>query len=158
MTIALATSLYDWLVFFHIFAAMVWVGGLVALSVLATQVLRSGERDAVARFVGNLRVIGPLVLAPATVALLGFGIWLVVNSAAWDFGQTWIRLALALFTGAFLVGAVFQSRAAIGAQRAAEAGDHGEAARQLTRWSWGMRLILVLLLVATWDMVFKPGL
>ncbi len=158
MTIALTASLYDWLVFFHIFSAMVWVGGLVALSVLATQVLRSGERDAVARFVGNLRVIGPLVLAPATVALLGFGIWLVVNSAAWDFGQTWIRLALALFTGAFLVGAVFQSRAAIGAQRAAEAGDHGEAARQLTRWSWGMRLILVLLLVATWDMVFKPGL
>ncbi len=40
----------------------------------------------------------------------------------------------------------------------AEAGDDGEAARQLTRWSWGMRLILVLLLVATWDMVFKPGL
>jgi uncharacterized membrane protein len=158
MTIALTASLYDWLVFFHIFAAMVWVGGLVALSVLATQVLRSGERGAVARFVGSLRMIGPLVLAPATVALLGFGIWLVVNSAAWDFGQTWIRLALALFAGAFLVGAVFQSRAAIGAQRAAEAGDHGEAARQLTRWSWGMRLILVLLLVATWDMVFKPGL
>jgi uncharacterized membrane protein len=158
MTIALAASLYDWLVFFHIFAAMVWVGGLVALSVLATQVLRSGERDAVARFVGSLRVIGPLVLAPATVALLGFGIWLVVNSAAWDFGQTWIRLALALFAGAFLVGAVFQSRAAIGAQRAAESGAQGEAERQLTRWSWGMRLILVLLLVATWDMVFKPGL
>lgn len=67
-------------------------------------------------------------------------------------------LALALFAAAFLIGAVFQSRAAIRAERAASAGDGGEAARQLTRWSWGMRLILLLLLVATWDMVVKPGL
>jgi uncharacterized membrane protein len=158
MKLLVAASLYDWLLFLHIVAAMVWVGGLVALSALAAQVLRSREHDAVARFVRSLRVIGPLVLAPAAVGLVGFGIWLVVNSAAWDLGQTWIRLALALFAGAFLVGAVFQSRAAIGAQRAAEAGDHGEAARQLRRWSWGMRLILLLLFAATWDMVFKPGL
>jgi hypothetical protein len=53
---------------------------------------------------------------------------------------------------------VFQSRTAIGAQRAADAGDDGEAARQLRRWSWGTRLILLLLVVASWDMVFKPGL
>jgi len=38
------------------------------------------------------------------------------------------------------------------------AGDDAEAARQLRRWSWGMRLILFLLLVVTWDMVFKPGI
>ena len=63
-----------------------------------------------------------------------------------------------LFGGAFVVGAAFQSRSAIDAQRAAEAGDNQEAARQLRRWSWGMRVILVLLVVAAWDMVFKPGL
>jgi uncharacterized membrane protein len=158
MKVLVAASLYDWLLFLHVVAAMVGVGGLVALSALAAHVLRSGEPDAVARFVRSLRMIGPLVLAPAAVALVGFGIWLVVNSAAWDFGQTWIRLALTLFAGAFGVGAVFQSGAAIAAQRAAETGDDGEAARQLRRWSWGMRLILLLLFAATWDMVFKPGL
>lgn len=158
MKIVVAADLYEWLLFLHIVAAMVWVGGLVALTVLAAHVLRSDNRDAVGRFVGSLRVIGPLVLAPATLALVGFGIWLVIDSEAWDFGQTWIKLALALFAAAFLVGAVFQSRAAIRAQRAAEAGDQGEAARQLRRWSWGMRVILLLLLVATWDMVSKPGL
>ena len=36
-------------------------------------------------------------------------------------------------------------------------GQHHLAARQLNRWSWGMRLILLLLVVAAWDMVFKPG-
>ena len=45
----------------------------------------------------------------------------------------------------------------IRAQRASEAGDGAEAARDLRRWSWGILVILLLLLVATWDMVFKPG-
>jgi uncharacterized membrane protein len=150
--------MYDWLLFVHIVAAMAWVGGLLVLTVLAATVLRGGEPDAVARFVRSFRVIGPVVLAPASVSVIAFGIWMVVDSNAWDFGQTWILLALALFAAAFLIGAVFQSRTAIHAERAVAAGDHGEAIRQLRRWSWGMRLILLLLLVVTWDMVFKPGL
>ena len=92
------------------------------------------------------------------VLVLGLGIWMVIDSDAWTFGQGWVRLALGLFAVAFVVGALFQSRAAILAQRAVGAGDQGEATRQLRRWSWGMRLILLLLLVVTWDMVFKPGI
>ena len=153
-----AFSLYDWLLFLHIVAAMVWVGGLVALVAFGTHALRSGDRDAVARFVGSLRVVGPFVLAPASSLVLAFGIWLVIDSPAWGFGQTWIWLALALVTAAVLVGALVLGRSALAAERAVKAGDHAEAATQLRRWSWGIRLILLLLVVATWDMVFKPGL
>jgi uncharacterized membrane protein len=152
-----AASLYEWLMFLHVLAAMIWLGGIVTLGALATQVLRGGEPDAIARLVRSLRVVGPLVLAPAMVAVLGFGIWLVLDSDVWDFGQTWIWLALTLFAAAFLIGAIFQSRAAIGAERAAAAGDGSEAARHLRRWSWGMGLIVVLLVVITWDMVIKPA-
>jgi len=154
----MSDGLYDWLVFLHILAAVVWVGGAVLLAALVTRVLRDPEPGAVARFIGNLRVIGPLVLAPATVAVIGFGVWLVLDSAAWGFEQFWVQLALALFTAAFVVGAAYQSRAAINAERAAARGDHVEAHRQLVRWSWGYRLILLLLIAATWDMVTKPGL
>jgi uncharacterized membrane protein len=153
----IAAELYDWLVLLHILAAMIWVGGIALLGVYATLLLRSGEQDPILRFVRSLRVIGPLVLAPATIGVVAFGVWLVLDSNAWSFEQTWIWLALGLFGAAFLVGAVFQSRAAIGAQRAAEAGRHDEAALQLRRWTWGMRLILLILLVIAWDMVFKPG-
>jgi uncharacterized membrane protein len=153
-----AASLYDWLKLLHIVAAMTWVGGAVTFSALAVHVLRKAERDAVAGFVGSLAVIGPLVFAPAMIAVLGFGIWLVLDSEAWGFGQTWVELALALFAAAFLIGAVFQGRSATAARRAAAAGEAGEAARQLRRWSWGTLLILLLTLVATWDMVLKPGL
>ena len=151
-----AFSLYDWLLFLHIVAAMVWVGGLVALVAFGTHALRSGDRDAVARFVGSLRVVGPFVLAPASSLVLAFGIWLVIDSPAWGFGQTWIWLAVALVAAAVLVGALVLGRSALAAERAVNAGDHAEAATQLRRWSWGIRLILLLLVVATWDMVFKP--
>jgi len=98
------------------------------------------------------------VLAPATVAVLGLGIGLVVDSDAWDFGQLWLQLGLALFAAAFLIGAVWQSRTALAATRAAEHDNNGEARRQLRRWSWGYRLIVLLLVVAAWDMTTKPGL
>ena len=158
MTVLGATGLYDWLLLVHVLGAMVWLGGLVCLSVLAGRVLRASERDAVARFVAALRVVGPVSLAPASIAVVGFGVWLVIDSDAWDFGQTWVILALAVFATAFLVGAGFLGRAAVGAQRAAERGDFEDATRHLRRWSWGVRLIAVLLVVATWDMISKPGL
>lgn len=60
------------------------------------------------RFVTSLRMIGPRVLAPAMVVVVGLGIWMVVQSDAWGFGQTWVLLALALFAAVFLIGAVFQ--------------------------------------------------
>jgi uncharacterized membrane protein len=156
--VILVASLYEWLLFLHVVAAMVWVGGTALTSVLATIVARRQDRRAVEQFVSNLSTVGPLVMAPATLGVVGFGIWLVLDSDAWDFGQTWVWLALVLFAGAFVVGAAFQSRSAIAARRAADAGDDAEASRQLARWAWGSRAILILLVVAAWDMVFKPGI
>ena len=150
----LSASLYDWLLFVHVLAAMVWLGGATLTAALAVRALRSDDDGEIARFVGSLRVVGPLVLAPPPALLLGAGIWMVLES--WRFGDGWVALGVSLFAAAFLAGALFQSRAALGAERAAAAGD-GEAARRfLRRWSWGVGVILVLLVVATWDMVVKP--
>jgi uncharacterized membrane protein len=152
------TSLHDWLLFLHVLAAMVWIGGLAALNVLGTSAVRRGEPDGVARFVASLRVVGPIVLGPSSVVVLLAGIWLVLDSSASGFGETWIWLALTLLAAAVLVGIFYLARTAQGAERAVEAGDHAGARRQLSRWSWGVWLILLLLVIATWDMVFKPGL
>jgi uncharacterized membrane protein len=154
----LAASLSDWIHLLHIVASMVWVGGVLTLGALATQTLRRREGQEIARFVGSMRIVGPLVFAPPPLVLLATGIWSVIDNDAWDLGQTWVWLAIALLLAASVYGAVFQSRAAINAERSAAAGGDREAARQLRRWSWGLLLILLLLLVATWDMVFKPGL
>jgi len=145
---------YDWLVFAHVLAAMVWLGGITVLGAFAVRILREDDPAAVRSFLGALRRIGPLVLAPAPVLLLGFGVWAVLDSGAWGFGQLWIDLALGLFVAAFLIGAAHQSRAALAAERAS---DPAVALRHLHRWAWGMGVIVALLVVATWAMVFKPG-
>jgi uncharacterized membrane protein len=156
--VTVISTLYDWLLFAHILAAMVWVGGAAVLFALSIITLRTRDPQGIARFVRALPILGPAVLAPATVGVVGFGIWLVLDSDSWEFGQTWIVVALALFAVAFVVGAAFQSRAALGAERALDRGDDAEALRQLERWVRGYGLILALLLVIAWDMVFKPGL
>jgi uncharacterized membrane protein len=146
--------MYDWLVFLHVLAAMVWLGGIAVLGAFAVRILRADDPDAIRRFLGDLRRIGPLVLAPAPIALVGFGVWATLDS--WDFGELWIQLGLGLFGAAFVVGAAHQSRAALAAERAAAAGDHAVAARWLRRWAWGMGVIVALLVGATWVMVAKP--
>ena len=147
-------SLYEWLMFVHVLAAMVWLGGLVALLAFGRRTLSEADPGAVARFVGSLRVVGPAFLAPAAGLVLALGIWMVLDSDAWDFGQLWVQLGLGLFAAAFLVGAVWQSRTALAATRS----DDAEARRQLRRWLWGYGLIVLLLVVAVWDMTTKPGL
>jgi uncharacterized membrane protein len=158
MTTTTAAGLQDWLLLGHILAAMVWIGGITVLGAFAARILRSDDPSATGGFLASLRTIGPVVLAPAPVLLVAFGLWLVGESDAWDFGQLWVQIAIGLFAAAFLVGAAHQSRAAIAAERAAARGDAPEARRRLRRWAWGMGLIVLLLVVATWDMVFKPGL
>ena len=151
-------TLDDWLLLGHLLAAMAWVGGVLVLQALATYVLRAGDADAVRRFCAQLRVAGPIVLGPGTALVLALGVWLALDSDAWSFDQPWLQVALGLFAGVLAVGAGFQARAAIAAQRAAEAGDDAEAVRRLRQWTWGSRAALVLLVAIAWDMVFKPGL
>ncbi len=62
-------ELTDWLLFLHILAAIVWLGGLVTLSLLATLVLRSRDGESVRRFVGSLRVLARLRLPGSCSAL-----------------------------------------------------------------------------------------
>src|SRR5205814_3852037 len=83
----------------------------------------------------------------------------VAANAAWKFTQVWVLLALGLFGIAFLIGAVYLSGVGIQLARAAEASDaDGALVRLISRWLVGYGLVLVTLLVAAWDMVFKPGL
>jgi uncharacterized membrane protein len=144
-----AATGYDWLMFLHVLAAMIWLGGAVCVTVIAGAALRGGRTEDVGRFVASMRTVFLVTLGPASLAVLGFGIWLVLDSDAWDFGQGWVILGIALLGAAFLVGGPVVGRASIDAGRAADRGDDRETVRQLRRWSWGMRVILLLLVVAT---------
>ena len=66
-------------------------------------------------------------------------------------------LAIGLFVLAFLIGAVYMGRVGMQLQRIG-AQNATEAKALLGRWIWGYRAILLVLLIAVWDMIFKPGL
>jgi hypothetical protein len=83
-------TLYDWLLFLHVLAATIWLGGGVMLAVTAARVVRDSDPAAVRRFTATMRATAPFVLAPATLAVLGLGIGLVIDAEAWDFGQLWV--------------------------------------------------------------------
>lgn len=155
MTLA---TLSDWLLFGHVVAAMVWLGGGVMLAATAVATLRGADHAALARFVQSLSVIGPAVLAPTAILTPVLGAWLTLDEAAWDFDQTWIQVAVGLVVAAVAVGIGHQGRVTLNAQRAIERDDHAEARRQLVRWAWGYAVVVALLAGIAWDMVFKPGL
>lgn len=152
----IGATLYDWLMFGHVLAAMIWLGGSAMLAILAMLALRDKDIASLARLSATIRFIGPRLLAPVTVLVAGLGVWLVLDSHQWHFGQFWIAFAIGLLAGVFVIGAAFQSRAAIGAERAINANDPEQAARYIRRWATGSLLILLLLIVATWDMTVKP--
>lgn len=153
-------NLYPWLVLLHVLAAMLWIGGSVALNVLGTRARASGDPASRVEFVRSLSYVGPRVLAPSVAAVIVFGAWMVLTNGAWSFGQPWILAGLALWLVSLLFGGVYLGRVGIQMQRAVETGggDAPDTRQLLGRWILGSRVLLLLLLVIAWDMVFKPGL
>lgn len=152
-------TLEPWLHLAHILGAIIWLGGGLMLSVFAARARQSGDPGFIRQFARMLSYAGLRLFTPAVVVVLASGVWLVLASAEWSFTQLWVLLALGAFAAAFLIGALYLSRSAIQLERLTAAADFDlQAARELlSRWIVGYQAVLVILLIAVWDMVFKPG-
>ncbi|HZD40298.1 MAG TPA: DUF2269 family protein [Terriglobales bacterium] len=153
-------NLATWLKFAHILGAIIWIGGGVMLSLIGVRARQSEDPHFIGEFSRILSYVGLRVLMPAVIAVLVFGIWLMLISPAWRLTQLWILLALAAFALAFLIGAVYLSRIALALDKLTADTDFDlkEARALLSRWIVGYQIVLLILLLAVWDMVFKPGL
>lgn len=153
-------TLEPWLHLAHIVGGIIWVGGGIMLSVVGARARQSEDPRLIGEFARMLSYVGLRVFTPAVVAVLVSGVWLVLASSEWNFTQLWVLLALGAFVVAFLIGAIYLSRIAIELERLVTRTDlDPQAARDLLgRWIVGYRVVLVILLFAVWDMVFKPGL
>jgi len=149
----------DWLHLIHVLAAMIWLGGGSVLVLVAARIRSSSNPEAIAEFARLIPYIGIRVLGPAWIVVLLTGVGMVLLSSEWRFTQLWILIALGLFAVAFLIGAVFMSQAGIRLDRAARGNDpQANLTSLLQRWLVGYSVVLAVLLVAVWDMIFKPGL
>jgi hypothetical protein len=97
--------MYDFWLFVHVIAAIVWVGGSVMLNVLGTRLLNANDPAAMSGFASQVEWLGTRVLMPASLILLLAGIIMTVD--LWTFETLWIVIGLAGFLFSFINGAFF---------------------------------------------------
>jgi uncharacterized membrane protein len=152
-------TLYEFLLFIHITATVVWVGaGLMSL-VLAIGYDRDGDEPAIRRFLADQERLATRLFIPASLTVLIFGIALVIESDAWSFEYLWIVLGLVGFAATFVTGLFMIKPASerIGAAMEREGGRLTPALRTDIRKLIVMaRLDYVVLLLVIADMVIKP--
>lgn len=151
-------NLQSWLLYLHIVGAMVWIGGGATMALVGVHARRHRDRASLTAFARTLGYVGVRAFMPALAIVLVTGLALVVDGAGWRLTQAWLLIGLALFLVAFLVGAIYLSRVGIALERTVQSTgfDPRAVSELIGRWLAGYGLILVVLLAAVWDMVFRP--
>jgi uncharacterized membrane protein len=155
-------TLYDILLFGHIAAAIVWLGGAVSVQLLALRAERTGEAGALARAVTDLEWLTLRVFVPSSWLALSLGVGLVLDGP-WRFSDVWIVVGLSGYGASVVLGMLFVNAqlAVIAALRVrvdADADTDSESLVAATRRLFFLaRLELALLLVVVLDMSLKPA-
>jgi uncharacterized membrane protein len=147
-------TLYQGLLFAHVVAAIVWVGGGTMLQFVALRAKTRGAEGMLA-YGSDMEWIGKNVLTPAALAVLVFGVAMVVD--AWSFRYDWVVIALVLYTVAFGTAMTYFGHESAQAKAAMAAGRHDEAFRRVARLTAASRIELAMLYLIVFDMFFKPS-
>jgi uncharacterized membrane protein len=151
--------MYEFLLTIHILAAVVWLGGGIAMHILGRRVLKRNDPQEIYKFSAEVNIIGMRLYAPMSLILLVAGI-LLVNEAGYEFSQLWITLAFIGWGFSFLVGVGYYGpqdkklQALVAADGPTAPGVVANVRQALMVNSIE---ILILLLVVV-DMTTKPGL
>lgn len=152
-------SFQELLVIIHILAAAAWIGGGVLFSALAARAWASRDDAKVIELSEMGDYVGMRVFGPAAFILLIAGIWAVIDGP-WSFSDTWVSIGFAAWIIGLLI-AIFWHRTEGSRIRDAVAsgGAGSDRAQRIGRLGGiigGAELIV--LIVAVWAMVAKPGL
>jgi uncharacterized membrane protein len=152
-------TLYEFLLFVHISATVVWVGAGLCSLILAVGYDRDGDEPAIRRFLADQERLATRLFIPASLTVVIFGIALVIESDAWSFEYLWIVLGLVGFAATFVTGLFMIKPASerIGAAMEREGGRLTPGLRTEIRKLIVMaRLDYVVLFLVIADMVLKP--
>lgn len=94
---------YELLLFVHITAAVIWLGGAFTFQMYGAVVRRGGDPEELARFSGRAGVLGERMFIPASLVVVLAGIGLMIEGS-WAWGQLWVIFALFTFAASFATG------------------------------------------------------
>ena len=149
--------MYQVLVFIHVACAIIWVGGALFASLLATRVERSDDPNDLPKFGRNVEYLGTRVFLPASILLFLAGAIMVAQR--WSFTQLWVSVAMGLWLLSVIAGAIYVGpRLKKTAALFETEGPSSTAARELMgKITLVSRLELVSFAIIVALMVFKPG-
>jgi uncharacterized membrane protein len=151
-------ELHEWLMFFHVLGAIIWVGTVIVMNAILTKASRASDRTAIFRLARELEWVGPGLIGPSALVVILLGVWLVILEEEWAFSQLWIWLSLVLVAVSMVEGISSGPEGKRIVRMADErGGGDGEVRRRMGRLLWLARLDILILVVVVWLMVFKPG-
>lgn len=149
--------MYQVLVFIHIVAGVIWVGGAFFAQLLAIRTMRSEDPNDMVKIGKTIDYLGQRVFLPASIVLFIAGAIMVAQQ--YSFGQLWVSAAMGLWIVSALSGSLYLGpRTKKAAQLFESEGPTSAGARTLMdRVFLVSRLELVSFAIILALMVFKPG-
>ena len=146
-------TLYEFLLFVHITAAVIWLGGAFTFQMYGAVVRRGGDPDEIARFAGRAGMLGERMFVPASLLVVLAGVGLIIEGN-WDWDQLWVIFALVTFAASFATGLLVLTPMA---KRIPVVGPTTPAGQSLIRRLFIiLRIDLVYMYAIVFAMVVKP--
>lgn len=146
--------------FLHLLAAIVWLGGVVALNILQLQVGRGPDRAALGPVLRRSDLYGRAVIAPAGAMTLLTGILLVIQDDQVSWSDLWVWWGIAGMVVSLGLGATLIRANNAGLRRltAQPRYDDRQVSAGQRRAAVLYAINLLVLLSVVWAMVFQPSL
>lgn len=94
---------YELLLFLHVTAAVIWLGGAFMFQMYGMVVRHGRDPEEMARFSGRAGLLAERMFVPASLVVVAAGILMMLDGN-WDWDQLWVLFALVTFSASFVVG------------------------------------------------------
>ena len=94
---------YEFLLFVHIAAAVIWIGSGFLLMVLALRAERVDDEEGLKRILDDNAWLATHLFIPASLTVLAAGVLLTIDGP-WEFDQLWVTLGLIGYLSTFVTG------------------------------------------------------
>lgn len=150
---------YRLVLFIHVLAGVVWVGGATYLQIQARRVLARGNPAEIEVFSRDAGEVAQKVFLPASLVLLVAGIYMVLD-ADWGFDHFWILSSLLVLIASAILGAAFLGPESkrLGELVATRGSEDREVQARIRRIVNISAVELVFLILVVFNMTYKPFL
>jgi uncharacterized membrane protein len=148
---------YQWLLAVHILAAVLWVGGALAVQVFAMRARAANSGQRLADFAGDAEWLGMRIFMPTSLVLIVFG-FLLIHQQHYSY-QFWVVFPIVVWALSFLTGAGYlgPESGRLNTLINREGVEHPEVVARINRIFLVSRVEFVLLVLVVLDMALKPG-